>query len=238
VVEDRIYENKLRLLPGLVLVAAGKGQRFGGDVPKQFRLVEGTPIYLKALLKFVSFTDQIVIVVPRDWEGQISDQVMECPALARANVSIQVVPGGKTRQESVLRGLKCLRDKCTHVLIHDAARPFVCSSLITRVISAMLEYGAAIPMEPVTDTVKRVEDNMVVRTLDRSSLRSAQTPQGSELRQLLKASERAAEDGFIGTDESSLLEREGLPVRAVEGDKQNIKITWKEDLDWRNDNEA
>ena len=102
----------------------------------------------------------------------------------------------------------------------------------------MLEFGAAIPMEPVTDTVKRVEDNMVVRTLDRSNLRSAQTPQGSELQPLLEASEKAAGDGFAGTDESSLLEREGIPVRAVEGEKSNIKITWREDLDWRNENET
>jgi len=124
------------------------------------------------------------------------------------------------------------------VLVHDAVRPFVSRALIARVISGMVEHGAAIPMEPVTDTVKVVKGNMVVETLDRSVLRQAQTPQGSELQQLLDASEKAAEDGFIGTDESSILERMGLPVWVVEGEKTNLKITWKGDLDRRDMDET
>ncbi len=233
-----MYENKLGLLPGLVLVAAGKGVRFGGDVPKQFRLLDGMPVYLTAFRKFLPFTDPVVIVVPEGWVEQICDQISECPWVSSGKTDVRVIAGGKSRQESVLKGLRILKGKCTHVLIHDAARPFISSTLITRVISAMLEYGAAIPMELVTDTVKSVKDNMVVGTLDRRELRRAQTPQGSKLKQLLDASEKAAREGFTGTDESSLLEREGLPVRAVEGEKMNIKITWEEDLDWRNEHEA
>ncbi len=231
-------ETKINSFPGLVLVAAGKGLRYGGDVPKQFLSLGGVPVYLAALKKFLSCTGPVVIVVPGDWVNPVRDQVDCFLGESAHKAEIQVIAGGANRQESVLTGLRCLHGKCKYVLVHDAVRPFLSTELIRRINSAMLEFGAAVPMEAVTDTVKVIKDNMVVETLDRNKLWRAQTPQGSELQLLLDASEKAAEDGFFGTDESSLLERYGLPVRAVEGEKSNIKITWKDDLDWRNADET
>ena len=191
------------------------------------------PVYLESLRKFLPFVAVTVIVVPSDRLEMAISQVESFRKNLDSAIEIQVTAGGKTRQESVLKGLKCLPGKCRYVLVHDAVRPYLSSRLITRVIGAMLEYGAALPLEQVTDTVKVVKDDMVVETLDRSLLWRAQTPQGSDLQQLLDAAEKASEDGFTGTDESSLLERAGIPVRAVEGEKSNIKITWEEDLNWR-----
>lgn len=236
--DQMMVETEMERSVGLILAAAGKGIRYGGAVPKQFLSLGGVPVYLAALQKFLPCTDRIVIVIPDNWIKLVSDQVDSFRERTAHSVEIQVIDGGINRQESVLKGLRCLHGKCRHVLVHDAVRPFLSTTLITRVISAMLDYGAAVPMEPVTDTVKVIKDNMVVETLDRGMLWRAQTPQGSELQQLLDASEKAAEEGFTGTDESSLLERAGLPVRAVEGEKSNIKITWKDDLDWRNADET
>ncbi len=236
--KDQMIETGTYNTPGLVLVAAGKGCRFGGNVPKQFLLLDEKPVYLSSLRKFVPFTNRITVVVPDNWVKQVCDQLIRFREESAQHACIQVIAGGSTRQESVLKGLQSLRGQCSHVLVHDAVRPFVSRALIARVISGMFEHGAAIPMEPVTDTVKVVKGNMVVETLDRSVLRQAQTPQGSEFRQLLDASEKAAADGFMGTDESSILERLDLPVFVVEGEKSNIKITWKEDLDRRDMDET
>lgn len=226
-------ELKAENSTGLVLVAAGSGSRFGGDIPKQFLPLHGNPVYLESLRKFLPFTAVIVIVVPDKWVEPVIRQVENFIRGTVPEIDIQVIAGGETRQESVLKGLRCLHGKCRYVLVHDAVRPYLSSSLITRVIGAMREYGAALPLEQVTDTVKVVKDGMVVETLDRSLLWRAQTPQGSDLQQLLDASEQASKDGFAGTDESSLLERAGIQVRAVEGEKSNIKITWEEDLNRR-----
>jgi 2-C-methyl-D-erythritol 4-phosphate cytidylyltransferase len=218
---------------GLVLVAAGSGSRFGGDVPKQFRSLDGIPVYLASLLKFLPFTGVAVILVPEDRVEMAIGQVHGFREIMDSEIDILVTAGGRTRQESVLKGLRCLQGKCRYVLVHDAVRPYLSGSLIARVIGAMQEYGAALPLEQVTDTVKVVKDGMVVETLDRSLLWRAQTPQGAVLQHLLDASEQASADGFTGTDESCLLEREGIPVRAVEGEKSNIKITWEDDLNRR-----
>lgn len=236
--DQMMVETEMERSSGLILVAAGKGLRYGGTVPKQFLSLGGVPVYLAALQKFLPCTGRIVIVVPDNWIKPVSDQANNFFGSSVHSAEIQIIAGGITRQESVLKGLRCLHGKCRHVLVHDAVRPFLSTALITRVISAMLEYGAAVPMEPVTDTVKVIKGNMVVETLDRGMLWRAQTPQGSELQQLLDASEKALEEGFTGTDESGLLERAGLPVRAVEGEKSNIKITWKDDLDWRKADET
>lgn len=226
-------EIKAENLTGLVLVAAGSGTRFGGEMPKQFLPLGEMPVYLESLRKFLPFVAVNVIVVPHDRLELAIGQVEGFREKIDSEIEIQVIAGGITRQESVLNGLKFLHGKCQYVLVHDAVRPYLSSRLIIRVIESMLEYGAALPLEQVTDTVKVVKDNMVVETLDRSLLWRAQTPQGSELQQLLDAVEKASEDGFTGTDESSLLERAGIAVRAVEGEKSNIKITWEEDLNRR-----
>ncbi len=231
-------EDGRNQLTGLVLVAAGQGSRFGGKIPKQFRLLDGEPLYLAALRKFLPFTRRIVIVVPESWTVPVREEVSRLLEECARGSEAEIIQGGATRPESVLKGLRCLQGQCSHVIVHDAVRPFLTGALISRVIRATLEYGAAVPLEPVIDTIKVVRDHIVVDTLDRNILWRAQTPQGSELEQLLEASEKAWEKGFAATDESALLERAGLEVRAVEGENANIKITWKEDLAWRDVDET
>jgi 2-C-methyl-D-erythritol 4-phosphate cytidylyltransferase len=140
-------------------------------------------------------------------------------------------PGGRERQDSVLAGFKCLdcRDKDI-VLVHDGVRPLVSSDLISRVIAAAQEKGAAVPVIPLEDTVKQVHNESIVQTLDRSDLKRAQTPQGFHYIILKAALEKVRQDSYQGTDEASLVERLGYTVQAVSGEASNIKITTPGDL--------
>lgn len=211
---------------GLVLVAGGLGSRFGSNVPKQFWEIDGKPLYLRALEPFMDLVVEAVVVVPAGWEKKISGQVRSlCP-----RIPIQIQAGGFTRQESVSSGLKKLSSDTEYVLVHDAARPFVSSGLIEIIVQNTRKHGACIPVLPVRDTVKMVEDSIVVRTVDRRPLHLTQTPQGFELQLLMRAVETAQAEGFQGTDESSLVEHIGETVHVVEGEAHNIKVTWLEDL--------
>ena len=223
---------------GLVLVAAGRGSRFGGGIPKQFLHLQGEPVYLVALRKFITLVEQAVIVVPENMLGAVNSEIARFSGDSAETVRIVVTPGGERRHESVLNGLLALDDKCTHVLVHDAARPFLSEDLVARVAEATLEYGAAVPLAPVTDTVKMVRNGFIKQTIDRDSLWKAQTPQGSEISRLLNTSLEAVKTGFRATDESILLERGGFEVKAVDGEAGNIKITWKGDLDRGADDET
>ena len=145
----------------------------------------------------------------------------------------QSVLGGERRQDSVALGLAALPSDCDAVLVHDGARPFVSPALIQRVLGSLRPgVPAAVPALPLGDTVKQVDgDGMVVCTLERSSLRAVQTPQGFMLPMLRKAHEKAAREGWDVTDDASLLERCGLAVQLVPGDEGNRKITMPDDLD-------
>lgn len=218
---------------GLVLAAAGRGSRFGGSTPKQFRLLQnGLPVYLTALEKFIPRVRKLVVVVSGDLLKQAESEVSAFLGNRSFAGDWLIVEGGDSRQESVVRGLRSLSALgCSHVLVHDAARPFLGGALIDRVIEATYSFGAAIPLEPLPDTIKVTRDGFVEKTLNRDLLGRAQTPQGSELIQLLEAAERALSERFPATDESILLEREGFKVKAVAGEKANIKITWQDDLE-------
>jgi 2-C-methyl-D-erythritol 4-phosphate cytidylyltransferase len=144
-----------------------------------------------------------------------------------------VVPGGERRQDSVLEGLKQAPSGFDGVvLVHDAARPLVDVALVEAVAREAAAAGAALPVLPVVDTVKRVRDGLVVETLDRGELGSAQTPQGFRFPLLVEAYEAAFRDGLTVTDEAMAVERLGAPVRAVPGSPRNRKITTPEDLAW------
>jgi 2-C-methyl-D-erythritol 4-phosphate cytidylyltransferase len=214
-------------LIGLILAAAGSGSRFGSTVPKQFLPLDGVPVYLRSLEPFESQVSQAVVVVPPDWKQRVS---CETRTLWAGRVSVQA--GGDQRQDSVKRGLAAL-PSVDIVLVHDAARPFVTTDLIQRVIDETRRSGACIPGLAVSQTVKEVAGSIVVRTLDRARLVLAQTPQGFRRDLLLKAFQQAEEDGFYGTDESILLERLGMPVTVVEGEPGNIKITFRNDVPGR-----
>jgi len=229
-------------LIGLVLAAAGTGSRFGSDIPKQFIPLEGKPLYLHALECFSPFFDSAVIVLPEGWKEKVFDSaVIVLPEGWKEKVENQVRSlsyrdqliiemGGPRRQDSVYQGLNRLGEEIEMVLVHDAARPFTSSELISSVIDETRQHQACIPVVPVRDTLKEVSDGRIARTLDREGLSLAQTPQGFEINLLKRAFQQAIQDGFYGTDEAALVERLGSPVHVVAGERSNLKVTCKEDL--------
>jgi 2-C-methyl-D-erythritol 4-phosphate cytidylyltransferase len=213
-------------LIGLVLAAAGTGSRLGAEIPKQFIDFLGKRLYRHALDEFLPFVSEAVVVVPGTWEETIRSETRELDPSRK----IRVTAGGGQRQDSVCRGFTLLSPAVEIVLIHDAARPHITALLINRVIEGTRRAKACIPALPVSETVKVVENERVVRTLDRQKLRLVQTPQGFDAGLLREAFDSASREGFYGTDEAMLVERLGKPVLVVPGDQRNIKITWKEDL--------
>jgi len=213
----------------VILVAAGRGERMGADQPKAFVPVAGQPMLLLAARAFdaAPSLDGIVAVVPAD---RIADAR---EILGGLRTLRDVVAGGESRQDSVQRGLEALPPGFDGVvLVHDAARPLVEVELIESVIRATIEHDAAIPVLGLVDTVKRLRDDRVVETLDRSELGAAQTPQGFRVALLRRAYDKAFRDDVVLTDEAMALERLGEPVVAVKGSARNRKLTTPEDLAW------
>ncbi len=208
-----------------IVVAAGDGRRFGS--PKQFALLGGRRVLDWSLAAFEGHprVAEIVLVLPDEALG---------PRFASAFPKIKaVIRGGARRQDSVLAGFSMLdRHRTDIVLVHDGARPLVSEALIRRIIREAAAHGAAVPALPVEDTIKEGADGRVVRTVDRAGLFRAQTPQGFAFDVLEEAFRRAAQDGFAGTDDASLVERLGRTVALVAGEPRNIKITTLEDLKW------
>jgi 2-C-methyl-D-erythritol 4-phosphate cytidylyltransferase/2-C-methyl-D-erythritol 2,4-cyclodiphosphate synthase len=211
-----------------VIVAAGRGLRAGGDMPKQFRPVAGTPMIRKSLAAFLEHPGVALVqpVINAADEALYRSSAGDLAALAPAL-------GGTTRQASVRAGLEALAaHRPDLVLVHDAARPFASVALISRAIAAGKRSGAAIPALPVSDTVKTVDANgRVLETLKRDALRTVQTPQAFTFAKLLDAHRRAAEAGRDDfTDDAALAEWAGVPVDVFEGDYGNVKITSADDL--------
>lgn len=207
-----------------LVVAAGAGKRFG--MPKQFAYLRGKPVLEWTLETFEGHPEvgAIVLVLP-------DDQGLKHYRLRYPKV-LDAVPGGERRQDSVWQGFHLLaaKDPPEVVLVHDGARPLVRADLISRVIAVAGADGAAVPVLPVEDTVKEACGGRVVRTVERTFLVRAQTPQGFRFEVLKKALEAARRDRFYGTDEAALAERLGLAVTTVEGDPRNIKITTPVDM--------
>ncbi|HRC99270.1 MAG: 2-C-methyl-D-erythritol 4-phosphate cytidylyltransferase [Bacteriovoracaceae bacterium] len=208
-----------------VIVAGGSGTRFG--LKKQFITLGGVPLIRRAVESFVSHPEvgTIVVVVPQedmDLTGRLISEV--CPAL-------HIVQGGRTRQESVYNGLKNVPGAGT-VLIHDAVRPLVTGELISRVLAGIGDADGCIPALAVSSTIKEVDGEMVKRTVPRSNLFEAQTPQAFGLPRILGAHTRARQRGVLdATDDGVLIENEGGTIRIVQGDPYNIKITLRKDLE-------
>ena len=218
-----------------ILVAAGASTRSGGGVPKQFVSLGGRPMFLAALDCLSSVCSEIVIVAP---EGRVDETICEIErhrALGRtpAETRLAVVSGGSRRQDSVANGLAALPAGSVIVLVHDAARPFASPDLAERVVAAAFEVGAAVPVVPVTDTVKRVSGtgggDRVQETLSRKALRLAQTPQGFRRDLLVRAYDRLG--GSEITDDAQAVEFIGHDVALVEGDPGNIKVTTAHDVE-------
>ena len=213
----------------VILVAAGRGERMGKDRPKAFLSLGGEPLLLRAARAFEAApsVERLVAVVPDD-ELEAARGL-----LGPLSKPVGVVPGGSRRQDSVLEGLRALPQGFSGlVLVHDAARPLVEVALIEEVVRAAEETGAALPVLPVADTIKRVRDGRVTETLDRAGLAAAQTPQGFRLDLLVSAYEAAFRERLTLTDEAMAVERLGAPVRAVAGSPRNRKITTAQDLEW------
>jgi len=212
----------------VVVVAAGRGTRAGGDRPKQFQPIGGAPMLRHSLAMLAEHPNVDVIqpVIGRD-DG-------ESFRLSALNVdTLAPVFGGTTRQASVRAGLEALVERNPEiVLVHDAARPFASPALVSRAIETAAKTGAAAPALPITDTVKTVDDNArVTGTLDRANLRAVQTPQAFAFGALLDAHRRAAAQGREDfTDDAALAEWAGLPVTVFAGEAGNIKLTNPEDF--------
>ena len=213
----------MRLVP-----AGGTGTRMGGTVPKQFLELNGKPIlyYTLKTLQDCGIISELILVVPeKEYDNACTDW------LGKPEIVTKVVVGGEKRQDSVYNGFCELSPQTEIVLVHDGVRPFLSHQMIQESVDAAREYGAAITAIPVNDTIKKVDDSgLVSQTVDREGLWRVQTPQVFRYELLEEAFKKANSEKFYGTDEGTLIEHLGKPVKVVEGSEQNIKITRPEDL--------
>ncbi len=210
-----------------LVVGAGRGRRFGGDIPKQYRSLGGVPLLRHTLAAFVDHpaVDSVRAVIHPDDRDLYDDAGQGLDLL-------DPVPGGATRQDSVRLGLVSLAERAPgQVLIHDAARPFPSADLIGRVIDALGETPGAVPAVPVADTLKRgTADRRIAGTVDRHGLWRAQTPQGFHFQTILEA-HAAARGRDDLTDDAAVAELAGVSVALVTGSEENFKVTTRDDLD-------
>jgi 2-C-methyl-D-erythritol 4-phosphate cytidylyltransferase len=209
-----------------VIVAAGRGERLGLDRPKAFAGLNGRPLLAESLerLEWSEWVDSIVVAAPPDWEEPV---ILLAEELGCGKV-IAVVPGGKTRAASVRAGLAEVPEDAAVTLVHDAARPVLPEDVIERLIAALNEgWDGVVPGISVSDTVKRIDGDQVVETIDRESLIGAQTPQA-----FVSATLRdAAASGGDATDCAALVEARGGRIKVVPGDRRLMKVTEPVDLE-------
>jgi 2-C-methyl-D-erythritol 4-phosphate cytidylyltransferase len=209
-----------------VLVAAGRGERLGEDRPKAFVRLGDLPLLAEPLRRLdeSEWIDAVVVVAPPDWE---EPAILLAEEIGASKVTA-CVTGGETRSDSVRAGVAEVPEEAAVILVHDAARPVLPEEVIGRVIEALGDgFDGAVPVLPVSDTVKRVDGDVVVETLDRAALVTVQTPQAfvaPTFRACVESTESA-------TDCASLLEKAGGRVRIVQGDERLLKVTTREDLE-------
>jgi len=215
---------------GVVVVAAGQGSRVGGETPKQYRPIAGVPMVLRALRPFTAHPEvvQVVLVLP-------GDDAAAPPEFLRdlTGAGLRLVAGGAERADSVAAGLAALDPACTTVLVHDAARPFVQRGVIDAVIAHARAGEGAVAAVRVSDTLKEAaaaDPTQIGRTVPRDGLWRAQTPQGFPRAVLERAHREAVRAGAPATDDATLVERTGVPVRLVPDSPRNLKVTTPEDL--------
>ncbi|MDD5451684.1 MAG: 2-C-methyl-D-erythritol 4-phosphate cytidylyltransferase [Desulfovibrionales bacterium] len=213
-----------------IITAAGKGVRIGATVAKQFLPVLGKSLLWHTIKVFENCPgiDNIILVLPPDMV-KIGRELFQTKGEFKK--LWKVVAGGKTRQQSVSNGLRAIPEKYKIVVVHDGVRPLVNEDTIKEVIELAKEKGAAIAAMPANDTLKQVSaDGRILRTVERSLIWQAQTPQAFRVELLRRAFTEAQKDNFYGTDEASLVERLEAPVYIIKGASTNIKVTTPADL--------
>ncbi|OGU05419.1 MAG: 2-C-methyl-D-erythritol 4-phosphate cytidylyltransferase [Geobacteraceae bacterium GWC2_58_44] len=207
------------------------GKRMGAGSNKQYLLLDGVPILAHTLRLFeqAPFIAGIYLITPEQEIPFCRSEVVERYGFSKVR---GVVAGGAERQYSVLNGLNAMEgvEQDDLVLIHDGVRPFVPIAALRRAADAAHEFGGAVVAVPVKDTVKVARDGIITETPPREQLWLAQTPQAFRFGAIRAAHALAAADGFLGTDDASLMERQGWQLRIVMGDYRNIKITTPEDM--------
>lgn len=214
-----------------IIAAGGKGRRMRSVLPKQYLPLGDCPVIVHALRTFsgLDAVTEILLVVPGSEVARVQSDIVSGYGLSKVS---RIVPGGRERQDSIRNGLAAVRADTDVVVIHDAVRPFATPGLIEAVIAGAARWGAVAPSVPVRDTVKSTRaGSWVDETLPRRRLRLVQTPQAFRLEVIRRAHERAAAEGFLGTDDAALVERLGRRVRLIPGSTRNIKITTPDDLE-------
>lgn len=208
-----------------VILAGGSGSRMGANCNKVLLSLMGEPVILRSVRAFQRLVDGIILV-SRHEDIPVMRELLEKNGLCAS-----IVPGGDTRQASVRNGLCALPEGAAHVLIHDGARCLVDADTIRRCKESVCQHGSGVAAIPVIDTIKQVNNTSVaVNTPDRNALMAVQTPQAFDVALIRRAHEHAANDGFVGTDDASLVERLGIPVHLTLGNRKNIKLTTPEDI--------
>ncbi len=214
---------------GALVLAAGRGERLGGAIPKAFVPLAGKPMLLHALAA-ISAVPAIDFVVPVVARSELPRMDALAAELAGIRGVRSAVAGGVERQDSVAAGLAALPPETELVAVHDAARPLVGVRAVARVVAAARVSGAAILAVPARDTIKRAREGRILGTPLRSECYAAQTPQVFRVELLREALEKAAADRFLGTDDSELVERLGVSVDLVLGEESNFKVTDRADM--------
>jgi 2-C-methyl-D-erythritol 4-phosphate cytidylyltransferase len=213
-----------------VIPAAGMGRRMGGARAKQFMELDGVPLlaWTLAPLQRSGAVNALIVVTPAEAVEYCDREIVKRFGLKKVRT---VVAGGPRRQDSVRQGILASGGEYGLVLIHDGVRPMIDENLIDRMVSQARQWGPVVSGLPARETVKEVdEDRVVVKTYDRKKVWLIQTPQVFPYPVIWEAHERAFQEGWAATDDGSLVERMGVPVRVVEGSERNIKITTPNDL--------
>jgi 2-C-methyl-D-erythritol 4-phosphate cytidylyltransferase len=206
-----------------IIPAAGSGVRLGADVPKAFLALGGLSLLTRSALAMSAVADVLIVAAPADALDEASAQ------LAQVDAEIHIVAGGEHRQESVANALRMVPEDVAIVLVHDAARPLVPVEVTQNVVAAIRGGAkAVIPVLPLVDTIKRVNNNgIAIETVDRNQLRRVQTPQGFDRATLDLAYQNPE---VVATDDAGLMDALGIPVLTVAGDERSLKITTMSDV--------
>lgn len=214
----------------VIIAAAGMSNRMGSKMNKQFIWINEKPILAHTIEKFENcrYIDEIILVSKEEEIEYCRKEIVKRYKFKKVS---NIIRGGQERQDSIYNGILALNEKSDIVLTHDGARPFVKIENIEQGIRGVLEFGACVIGVPVTDTIKVLEENGIVKnTPNRSTLWQAQTPQCFLKEIITDGYNNAIKDGYFGTDDSSIVEAVGYEVKMIKGSYENIKITTPEDI--------